>query len=255
MDAPPTAYVNYAPTITVCGETVGETVARAEGKLFTLNSSPGWKLNRERLITIGGNEYREWDPHRSKLAAFLALGGDFFPFARESSVLYLGASAGTTASHVADIVPEGRVSCIEISFGSFARLREVAAHHANMVPVLADASRPGEYATVAGEPDILYQDIAQGNSVDIFLRNAMHFRSLRSVMLIVKARSIDSSASPRSVFAEARRSVDEALGVRTGMLDISPFEKDHAVIYASVGESGGSTSHTHTGRGPDVPTL
>ena len=215
-----------------------ETVAAFDGRLFTLNSAPGWKLNRQRIVTSGGREYREWDPHRSKLAAFLAAGGSFFPFSRQSNVLYLGASAGTTASHVADIAPAGRVCCIEISFSSYVRLREVAERHPGMIPVLADASKPGEYAAIVGEPDVLYQDIAQRNSVEIFLKNVLHFRSLRSLFLVVKARSIDSAVSPRLVFAEAKRKVDKALGVRSGMVDISAFEKDHAVIYATVGTTG-----------------
>jgi fibrillarin-like pre-rRNA processing protein len=214
-----------------------ETVSKFDGKLFTLNSSPGWKLNRQQIITREGREYREWDPYRSKLAAFIASGGSFFPFRKDSNVLYLGASAGTTASHVADIVPSGRVCCVEISFSSYARLSEVSKHHTNMMPVLADASMPDEYAAIAGEPEILYQDIAQGNSVEIFIRNAAHFTSLKALFLIVKARSIDSSASPRSVYVRARRKVDEALGLNTFMLDISGFEKDHAVIYASTPEA------------------
>ncbi|MBX8635440.1 MAG: fibrillarin-like rRNA/tRNA 2'-O-methyltransferase [Thermoplasmata archaeon] len=212
-----------------------ETVSKFDGKLFTLNSSPGWKLARQQLITSNGREYREWDPYRSKLAAFLAGGGTFFPFSKHSNVLYLGASTGTTASHVADIVPSGRVCCVEISFTSYARLAEVASHHPNMIPVLADASRPEEYAAIAGDPDVLYQDIAQGNSVEIFIKNASYFRSLKSLFLVVKARSIDSAASPEHVYALARKSVNSALGVHSGMLDISAFEKDHAVIYASTG--------------------
>lgn len=49
-------------------------------------------------------EYRVWNPFRSKLAAGILGGVDNIYIAPGKKVLYLGASAGTTVSHVADIV-------------------------------------------------------------------------------------------------------------------------------------------------------
>ena len=82
----------------------------AAGKsLVTLSADAGRKVYNERLIKDGGREYRIWDPFRSKLCGAMHKGLKTFPFAPGSKVLYLGASTGTTISHLSDVMgPEGR---------------------------------------------------------------------------------------------------------------------------------------------------
>jgi len=90
-------------------------VFRGRGRLFTRNMVPRTSVYGERLVSEGGVEYREWVHTRSKLAAYLMLDGDAFPLSEDSSVLYLGAASGTTASHISDIVRSGTVYCVEFS--------------------------------------------------------------------------------------------------------------------------------------------
>ncbi|MEM4232758.1 MAG: fibrillarin-like rRNA/tRNA 2'-O-methyltransferase, partial [Thermoplasmata archaeon] len=46
-----------------------------DGKnLYTVNSVPGVSVYGEELVSVGGVEYRYWDPSRSKLAAAILLG-------------------------------------------------------------------------------------------------------------------------------------------------------------------------------------
>ena len=46
-----------------------------EGRdLFTRNLRPGERVYGEELRNVGGVEYREWDPFRSKMAALLLRG-------------------------------------------------------------------------------------------------------------------------------------------------------------------------------------
>jgi len=74
-----------------------------EGQLCTENSAKGYRVYGERLEKQGVHEYRMWDPFRSKLAAAILKGLRTLPIRQDSNVLYIGASTGTTASHVADI--------------------------------------------------------------------------------------------------------------------------------------------------------
>ena len=39
------------------------------GRLYTASADPGGRVYGERLVSVGGIEYREWSPRRSKLAA------------------------------------------------------------------------------------------------------------------------------------------------------------------------------------------
>ncbi len=47
-------------------------------RLMTVNAAPGTAVYGERLVTLEGVEYRQWDPYRSKLAAMILLGGRDF---------------------------------------------------------------------------------------------------------------------------------------------------------------------------------
>src|SRR2546425_806528 len=71
--------------------------------LLTRNLVPGAVVYGEGLVRGSDGEFRRWDANRSKLAAYLKRGGRVWPFRLRSSVLYLGAGSGTTASHVSDI--------------------------------------------------------------------------------------------------------------------------------------------------------
>ena len=80
-----------------------EGVYRINRKIGTLNSTPGFKVYGEKLVRKHGKEYRIWDPWRSKLGAAIMKKIKHFPITSDSEILYLGASSGTTASHLADI--------------------------------------------------------------------------------------------------------------------------------------------------------
>jgi fibrillarin-like pre-rRNA processing protein len=198
-------------------------------RLWTRNSVPGNRVYGERLEAFDGVEYREWVPNRSKLGAYLRLGGKGFPFKEDSRVLYLGAASGTTASHVSDIVNQGMVYCIEISPRSFRDLVKVCEKRKNMVPILGDATRPQGYKFMAEKADIVYQDVAQKQQAAIFVRN---FRELdaKDGLLALKARCEDTTREPRAVFAEAASFLKKEGLVVLDSLELEPFEKDHAMM-------------------------
>jgi fibrillarin-like pre-rRNA processing protein len=201
-------------------------------RLLTRNYAPGAKVYGERLLTFEGVEYREWSPSRSKLGAYLRLGGLRSPFNEDSRVLYLGAASGTTASHVADMARNGTVYCVEISPRSFRDLVKVCEGRRNMVPILGDATRPQDFSFLVERADIVYQDIAQKNQAGIFA-NAMRAFSARSGMLSLKARSEDVTRDPERIFEEARSQLTKEGFQVLDLMDLAPFEKDHAMIVVS----------------------
>ena len=58
--------------------------------LATLNLNKGNMVYNEKLILIDKDEYRLWDPFRSKLAAALIKGLRNLPIKNKTKVLYLG---------------------------------------------------------------------------------------------------------------------------------------------------------------------
>ncbi len=198
--------------------------------LLTRNLVPGVTVYGEGTTREGGTEYRRWDAERSKLAAYLKRGGRVWPFSPMTTVLYLGAGSGTTASHVSDLCPQGSIVAVEISPRVFRDLVRIAEARKNLLPLLGDAARPETYASHVGSIDVLYQDVAQRNQVEIFIRNVPFMRSGGTGYLMIKARSVDVAARPNDVYAtaaaELRRSGLELLDERP----LDPFQEDHSAL-------------------------
>lgn len=199
------------------------------GRLYTESACPGRRVYGERLVRCEGKEYREWDPRRSKLSAYITVGGREVPFRRDSTVLYLGASSGTTPSHVADIVRDGRVVCVEFAPRMFRELVRNSEGRSMMMPVLGDATKPEEYSMFADGVDVVYQDVAQKRQADIICDNMDAFGAEWG-MVAVKARSEDVTAPPERIFEETERRIRERGFRIVDSRSIEPYEKDHEMI-------------------------
>ena len=205
------------------------TVFTDRGRLYTESRDPGRRVYSERLVSAGGKEYREWNPSRSKLSAYLSAGGRSYPLRRDSKVLYLGAANGTTVSHVSDIARDGTVYSVEFSPRSFRDLVKMSETRSNVFPILADATRPDEYSFAVDRVDIVYSDVAQKGQADILADNMDRYGA-RYGMVCIKARSEDVTASPEAVFERSKkRLVERGLKV-LDMRSLEPHEKDHVMI-------------------------
>jgi len=206
-------------------------------KLSTVNSAPGTQVYGEKLIEIESVEYRLWDPYRSKLAAAIVRGVKDVPIASGSKVLYLGAASGTTVSHVSDLIgPEGMVYCVEISSRPMRDLLLVCNSRPNMVPMLADATKPSSYCSLVGKVDVIYQDVAQPEQSEILFANAKAFlREGGYAMLALKARSIDVTKEPREIFRDEMEKLEREFEILDAKV-LEPYEKDHAMFLMRKGE-------------------
>ena len=201
--------------------------------LFTVNAAPGVAVYGERLVNVEGVEYRQWDPYRSKLAATILLGGRGFRLDGSTKVLYLGAASGTTASHVSDIVTNGVVHCVEVSERSFRDLVKVCETRKNMIPILDDANRPEEYSHMIEGIELVYQDIAQRNQVEIFVRNMAAFDAEQGILML-KSRSVNVNRNPKEIFAEVRKQLTLKELKITDIVELDRFAKDHAAFIVEV---------------------
>ena len=177
--------------------------------------------------TIDG--YRVWDPYRSKLAALYTLGGGV-ELTPEIRVLYLGAANGTTVSHVADYVET--VYAVEFAPRPMQDLLEVARRRKNIVPIMADANRPDEYAPFMEAVDLVYQDVAQPNQVEIAMKNIVFLKPGGHLVLMLKTRSVDVRQDPAEVLAGARAELEQRLDL-ADVRWLEPYHRDHAAIVCS----------------------
>jgi fibrillarin-like pre-rRNA processing protein len=200
-------------------------------ELLTLNLVPDQRVYNERMRKIGGREYRTWNPYRSKLAAAVRKGMKTFPFADNSKVLYLGASTGTTVSHLSDIMTRGEIYAVEIAHQPMKALLSLAEKRENIIPIHADASQPHEYEEV-GKVDAIYQDVAQPNQDEILIVNARMFLKKGGIaMLAIKSQSIDVTLEPKEVFERVLRKLEgEGNFEVLEKIKLEPFDKDHLFV-------------------------
>ncbi|ADI32298.1 fibrillarin-like rRNA/tRNA 2'-O-methyltransferase [Staphylothermus hellenicus] len=203
-------------------------------KLATKNLVPGHRVYGERLYRWGGEEYREWNLYRSKLAGALANGLAEQPIREGHSILYLGVATGTTASHVSDIVgPTGRIFSVEFAPRVMREFVLVADVRKNLYPILGDARKPKEYRHLVEIVDGIYADIAQPEQAAIVADNADYFLKDNGYLLLaIKARSIDVTKEPSEIYRREINTLKERGFEIIDVVHLEPYDKDHAMVYA-----------------------
>jgi fibrillarin-like pre-rRNA processing protein len=198
---------------------------------LTKNLVPGVDVYGEELVRESGVEYREWDPKRSKLGAALAKSVSQIGIYPGSKVLYLGASTGTTPSHVSDIVgAEGFVFALDFAPRTTRELVYLCEQRGNMSPILGDARKPASYSQYVTLVDAVFQDIAQRDQAEIFIKNCDAFlRKGGFGILAVKSRSVDIGKTPKQIFNEIRAYLEKRITI-VDYRELDPFEKDHCIF-------------------------
>ncbi|MBN2478429.1 fibrillarin-like rRNA/tRNA 2'-O-methyltransferase [Candidatus Micrarchaeota archaeon] len=197
--------------------------------IYTENLNLGRDVYGEKLIRESGKEYRSWDPFRSKLAAAMMNGIKTWPFTKNSKILYLGASTGTTVSHLSDICIDGEIFSVEISGHIMEKLISLSEKRENIIPILADASQPHEYKEV-GEVDIIYEDVAQPNQAEIIIKNAEMFLKKGGIAFFaIKSQSIDVLKKPEEVFEQVKKELTGTFEI-IEEIKLEPYDKDHLFL-------------------------
>ena len=199
--------------------------------LYTKSLTPKKHFFNEDTVTLDSAEYRRWEPSRSKLAAGIIKGLSQIGIKPRSVVLYLGCSHGYTPSFVSDIVSnEGFVFGIDSAPRVMRDFVMLCEERKNMAAILADANQPNSYIHRVSSVDVVYQDIAQRNQAEIFIKNCDMFLEKGGFgVFCVKARSIDVTKKPKQIFKDVRDDLEKELIV-VDYRQLDPFEKDHCIF-------------------------
>ncbi len=208
-----------------------------EKHLATQNLINGNSVYGEKIIKYDDIEYRLWDPFRSKLAGAIMKGLKENPIKQTSKVLYLGASTGTTVSHVSDIIGNtGIIFPVEPSVRVARELLEnVSSKRNNIIPILSDARNYLKYYGYFGIVDIVYSDIAQPDQTMIAIDNCKSYlKDNGDLLIIIKTRSIDVLTDPKTVTQNEAKKLEENNFTIIQIINLEPFEKDHFIIHAKL---------------------
>ncbi|MBI1972280.1 MAG: fibrillarin-like rRNA/tRNA 2'-O-methyltransferase [Candidatus Aenigmarchaeota archaeon] len=200
-----------------------------DGRLATKNLVKGRSYS-EKILNIGGEEYRVWNPDKSKAAAAITKGIRNFPIKKGSKILYLGIAQGQTASYFSDIIGhEGIIYGVEFSSRAVSDLVISTEKRGNIVSIKADARKPEDYSWVE-KVDVVYEDVADPEQVAILLRNAGAFLKKGGyAMMAIKSRSIDVTRAPKEIFRESVEMIKNTMEI-LDFVTLEPHEVDHAFI-------------------------
>ena len=157
-----------------------------DGKaIWSLNAVPKQSVYGETLRKFRGEEYRRWDPTRSKLGAAIARARnsqyELLPDEGDTC-LYLGAGHGTSISHIYDQVcgqnnvKQGRIIAVDISTRCLRDLIHMSQSRPGLVPVLGDARKSDKLGLmVPNKVDWILQDVSQADQCEIFVNIVKRF--------------------------------------------------------------------------------
>jgi fibrillarin-like rRNA methylase len=224
---------------------------RARGpEFFTRALGSPASIRGEPLVEVDGRPFRRFEPTRSKLAAALVLGWDGPIPGEGERWLYLGAAAGTTASHVADLVGAAApVYAVEPSVRPFLQLISVAERYPNLLPILGDARQPESYGGSVPLVDGIYCDVSQPDQSEIVGVNADAFlRPGGRVLFVVKTASIGREPNAAAGLRQALDRLPTTLRPITSR-PLEPFHRRHFLVAAE------STRDPRGERPPTAPST
>ncbi|HTY90347.1 MAG TPA: fibrillarin-like rRNA/tRNA 2'-O-methyltransferase [Methanocella sp.] len=175
--------------------------------------------------------YRLWSPSTSKLASMIVKGMKI-PLNMGSSVLYLGAASGTTATHVADIVSDGVVFAVEFAPRPARDLLKAVEGRFNVMPVIADARQPDKYPPFMDKVDVIYQDVAQPKQAAIANVNAeKYLKGGGFLILAIKAKSVSSTENVGDIFRDELRTLEKDFEILE-KASLEPLHHGHMAVIA-----------------------
>ncbi len=203
-------------------------------RLYTKNLIEGKRVYGEKLIRHKGTEYREWDPFRSKLAALILENPLTNFFSDNFNCLYLGASSGTTISHLSDIIDTGIIYGVEFAERSMRQLIQNTSKRINIIPILADARFPESYAKyIFTSIDLIYQDVAQPQQANIAVENCNYYLKHDGILIIaIKSQSIDSIQKSEYIYAQEKKILEKAGYQIIESINIHKYAANHIMLIA-----------------------
>jgi len=205
---------------------------KGKPKLYTRNLDKGNRIYGEKLVLYKGIEYREWDPYRSKLAALLLENPMSSFLSEDINCLYLGASSGTTVSHLSDIAKSGVIYSVEFAERSIRQLIQNTSRRKNIIPILEDARFPQNYAkSIFSNIDLIYQDVSQPNQAEIALANCNYYLKKNGLLILaIKSQSIDSIQKSEVVYAQEKKVLERGGYNILESINIDKYAANHIVL-------------------------
>lgn len=166
-----------------------------------------------------------WDPYKSKWKAALEKG--LIPKLNgNENILYLGASSGTTVSHLSKQT-KGTILAVEKAPLMAIPLIKLSEKSSNIAPIFADALETEyiENHMFEIKPQILFQDIPSRDQIEILTKASQLVNKDCKIYLSLKTQSI-SQQSQQKTLEQAKTALQKNFKIEN-FGTIEPFHKKH----------------------------
>ena len=137
-----------------------------EEQLATKNMVKGVKTRKEKIVIVNDEEFLEWNPYKSKLAAAIRSGLQILPIIKNSKVVCINPLEESTILHISNIVGSGgSVFVIDVNKNKKSFLNKLVDTHENIIPIYDTIDELSFSSSITGKVDALYVDITGAEQI------------------------------------------------------------------------------------------
>ena len=138
-----------------------------EEQLATKNMVKGVKTRKEKIVIVNDEEFLEWNPYKSKLAAAIRNGLQILPIIKNSKVVCINLLEESTILHISNIVDSGgSVFVIDVNKNKKSFLNKLVDTHENIIPIYDTIDELSFSSSITGKVDALYVDIPESEQIE-----------------------------------------------------------------------------------------
>ena len=138
-----------------------------EEQLATKNMVKGTKTRKEKIVIVNNEEFLEWNPYKSKLAAAIRNGLQILPIIKNSKVVCINLPEESTILHISNIVGSGgSVFVIGVNKNKKSFLNKLVNTQKNIIPIYDTVDELSFSSSVTGKVDVLYVDIPESEQIE-----------------------------------------------------------------------------------------
>ncbi|NWK01769.1 hypothetical protein HX804_00435 [Marine Group I thaumarchaeote] len=136
-------------------------------QLATKNIVEGTKTHKEKIVIVNDEEFLEWNPYKSKLAAAIRNGLQILPIIKNSKVVCINPLEESTILHISNIVgSKGSVFVIDVDKNKKSFLNKLVDTHKNIIPIYDTVDELSFSSSITGKVDALYVDIPESEQIE-----------------------------------------------------------------------------------------
>ena len=137
-----------------------------EEQLATKNMVKGTKTRKEKIVIVNNEEFLEWNPYKSKLAAAIRNGLQIIPIIKNSKIVCINLPEESTMLHISNIVGSGgSVFVIDVNKNKKSFLNKLVDTHENIIPIYDTIDELSFSSSITGKVDALYVDITEAEQI------------------------------------------------------------------------------------------